>query len=217
MGSEMCIRDRYRKAAEQGIARAQLTLGIMFEKGQGVDQCDATALKWFLKAAEQGLADAQFNLGAMYANGQGVGQGDATAVKWYRKAAVQGHAKAHCGLAGMYARGLGGCPQDFAKALTLLRTAQAQGSEEASALIERVLRMQREQQAATITPTPPSPTIPIGARVELRGLQAKPKLNGRRGVVVKFVTNSSGRYHVQLDERGESFTLKAENLLIVIS
>ena len=82
----------------------------------------------------------------------------------------------------MYARGLGGCPQDFAKALKLLRTAQAQGSEEASALIERVLRMQREQQAATIPPPPPSPSIiPIGTRVELRGLQAKPELTGRRG------------------------------------
>ena len=58
---------------------------------------------------------------------------------------------------------------------------------------------------------PPSSSIPIGARVELRGLQAKPELNGRRGVVVKFVS-SSGRHRVQLDEGGEAFSLKAENL-----
>ena len=150
----------------------------------------------------------------MYDQGQGVDQSDAMAVKWYRKAADQGCANAYCSLAGMYAEGSGGCPQDFAKALELLRTAQAQGVERATALIEHVLHMQREQQAAA-TPSPPPPTIPISARVELRGLQAKPELNGRRGVVVKFV-GSSGRYRVQLDgEGGEAFGLKAGNLSIL--
>ena len=145
-------------------------------------------------------------------------QSDATAAKWFRKAAEQGYAAAHYGLAVMYAHGRGGLPQDFAKALDLLRTAQAQGAEQATPIIEHVLQMQREQQAATPPlPPPPSPlpSIPIGARVELRGLQAKPGLNGWRGVVVKFI-GSSGRYRVQLDEGeawgGEEFSLKAENM-----
>ena len=50
--------------------------------------------------------------------------------------------------------------------------------------------------------------------MELRGLQAKPELNGRRGVVVKFV-DSSGRYRVQLDEGDEAFSLKAGSLFVV--
>ena len=52
--------------------------------------------------------------------------------------------------------------------------------------------------------------------MELRGLQAKPELNGRRGVVVKFI-GSSGRCRVQLDEGhglGE-FSLKAENMTLL--
>ena len=68
--------------------------------------------------------------------------------------------------------------------------------------------------------SPPSSTslstlISKGTRVELRGLQAKPELNGRRGVVVKFVS-SSRRCRVELDEDGEAFSLKAENLLVIM-
>ena len=118
----------------------------------------------------------------------------------------------------MYAEGLGGLPQDFAIALKLLRTAQAQGTELATQMIEDVQRMQREQQAAATPPLSPLPAIPIGVCVELRGLQAKPELNGRRGVVVKFVSSSSGRYRVQLDGKGDGeFSLKAGNLFVVIN
>ena len=135
----------------------------------------------------------------MYEHGQGVGQSHATAVKWYRKAAEQEYAQACSGLAVMYAEGLGGLSQDFAEALKLLHTAKAQGLERATALIGHTLELQRKQQAAI--PPPSSPPIPIGARVELRGLQAKPELNGRRGVAVEFV-GLSGRYRVQLDGEG---------------
>ena len=40
--------------AEQGHASAQYNLGIMYEKGQGVPQDYAEAVKLFRKAAEQG-------------------------------------------------------------------------------------------------------------------------------------------------------------------
>ena len=79
-------------------------------------------------------------------------------------------------------------------------------------LLPLLRQEQQEHAAAASAGSPPPSAIPIGARVELRGLQAKPELNGRRGVVVKFVS-SSGRYRVQLDgEGGEAFSLKAENL-----
>ena len=39
----------YRKAAEQGTARAQNNIGNMYDKGQGVAQDDAQAAEWFLK------------------------------------------------------------------------------------------------------------------------------------------------------------------------
>merc|ERR1711965_756061 len=109
-------------------------------------------------------------------------------------------------------------PQNFSEALRWGRKAEAAGDPKAPRLIQMVLCDQQKQQAAAAgdsetIPSPPSPAaITIGTRVELRGLQAKPELNGRRGVVVKFV-GSSGRYRVELDDGGEQFSLKAESLL----
>ncbi len=63
----------WRPLAEQGNANAQFFLGVMYDKGRGVPQDDAEAVKWYRKAAEQGVAEAQYNLGLMYDDGQGVG------------------------------------------------------------------------------------------------------------------------------------------------
>ena len=84
----------YRKAADQGNAKAQLNLGFMYANGKGVAEDDAEAVKWYRKAADQGDADAQLNLGVIYDNGKGVAEDDAEAKKWYRKAAGQGLAVA---------------------------------------------------------------------------------------------------------------------------
>ena len=78
--------------AEQGDARAQYNLGLMYYNGYGVLQDYKTAVKWYRLAAEQGDADAQSNLGVMYEKGRGVPQDDKTAVKWYTRAAEQGDA-----------------------------------------------------------------------------------------------------------------------------
>ncbi len=64
----------FRPLARQGNAAAQVILGIMYGKGQGVTQDYAEALKWYRMAAVQGYAAAQNNLGLMYRNGQGVTQ-----------------------------------------------------------------------------------------------------------------------------------------------
>ena len=84
----------YRKAAEQGDAKAQFILGGCYANGIGVTKDLAEAVKWWRKAAEQGDAKAQFMLGACYANGIGVTKDFAEAVKWYRKVTQQGHQKA---------------------------------------------------------------------------------------------------------------------------
>ncbi len=83
-----------RKAAEQGYAKAQYNLGGMYDKGQGVPQDDAEAVKWYRKAAEQG---------------------DAEAGRWWRKAAEQGDATAQLSLGLMYGMGQG-VPQDYVQA-----------------------------------------------------------------------------------------------------
>ena len=61
-----------KKAAEQGDAEAQLSLGSRYAYGVGVPADHAEAVRWYRKAAEQGDGDAQFNLGKMYYEGRGV-------------------------------------------------------------------------------------------------------------------------------------------------
>ena len=84
----------FRKAAEQGNAKAQYILGVSLVNGQGVEQDEVEALKWIRKAAEQGISKAQYVLGACYQNGIVADKNITEAVKWYRKAAAQGHEKA---------------------------------------------------------------------------------------------------------------------------
>jgi TPR repeat protein len=84
----------WRKAAEQGYAHAQTSLGAMYAEGKGVPQDYAAALSWFRKAAEQGYAHAQHNLGFMYVNGQGLPQDYVTAHMWFNLAAAGGYKNA---------------------------------------------------------------------------------------------------------------------------
>jgi hypothetical protein len=72
----------FTKAAEQGNAQAQCSLGVMYVHGQGVTQDDTEAFKWFTKAAEQGEAGAQANLGLMYAHGRGVARDYKEVLMW---------------------------------------------------------------------------------------------------------------------------------------
>ena len=89
----------YRRAAEQGHAKAQMRLGGLHHVGLGVPHDWTLAAKWYRRAAEQGLARAQFLLGGMYQEGErpglkGVPQDYAEAAKWYRRAAERGDADA---------------------------------------------------------------------------------------------------------------------------
>ncbi len=77
--------------ALQGFAQAQILLGTMYAKGQGVPQDYKTAIKWYKLAAEQGYADAQSNLASIYAEGQGVPQDYVRAHMWWNIAAGQGY------------------------------------------------------------------------------------------------------------------------------
>ena len=86
---QMCAVRWYRLAAEQGHARAQNNLGIMYDTGEGVPQDDVEAARWYRLAADQGVAVAQGNLGSMYHNGRGVPQDYVAAHMWSNLAAAQ--------------------------------------------------------------------------------------------------------------------------------
>ncbi|HHF0415091.1 TPA: tetratricopeptide repeat protein [Haemophilus influenzae] len=97
-GSEATTRGDYQTVfklwlplAEQGNALAQMMLGLMYAKGQGVKQDDVEAVKWYRKAAEQGYADAQAMLGFLYLLGQGVQVNKSLAEEWLGKACDNGN------------------------------------------------------------------------------------------------------------------------------
>ena len=56
----------FRRSAEQGDARGQNNLGVMYDTGQGLREDDEEAVRWYRRAAEQGNPRAQYNLGLMY-------------------------------------------------------------------------------------------------------------------------------------------------------
>jgi hypothetical protein len=59
----------YQKAAVQGQAAAQFSLGCMYEDGSGVPQDIRKAIEWYQKAVDQGQEDAQKALEDMHARG----------------------------------------------------------------------------------------------------------------------------------------------------
>jgi TPR repeat protein len=73
----------WRPLANQGVARAQYFLGVMYDRGQGVPQDYAEALKWYRLAADQGVVSAQTTLGIMYRTGRGVPQDYAEALNGF--------------------------------------------------------------------------------------------------------------------------------------
>ena len=92
--------------AEQGNARSQTALGVMFSNGQGVSKDEQQAVIWYLRAAEQGDAAGQFNLASKYYYGLGVFKDEQQALSWYRKSASKGYSAAEFSLGVIYAEGL---------------------------------------------------------------------------------------------------------------
>lgn len=73
---------------------AQYQVGVMYERGIGVDQNQTEAALWYEKSAWQGYIDAQYNLALMNASGRGVEKNLDRAMIWLAKAARQGDKEA---------------------------------------------------------------------------------------------------------------------------
>ena len=116
-----------RSLAEQGDAKAQLELGSMYAKGQGVPVDTQEAMKWYHKAAEQGHVLAQYNLADIYLNGRGVPRNTQEGMKWIRKAAGQGFPLAQLSLGWLYLNG-SEIPKDLVRAYVWFNIAAAPGN-----------------------------------------------------------------------------------------
>lgn len=82
------------KAAVQGYAPAEYTMGVACQYGDAEGGLEAAA-GWFELAAQAGVASAQYELGVAYINGDGVAAGQVVrGARWLLLAAGQGHADA---------------------------------------------------------------------------------------------------------------------------
>jgi TPR repeat protein len=97
----------FERAAAQGYAPAQNSLGCLYQHALGVPRDYERACELYQKAADQGNARAQNNLGYMYLKGFGVERSLATAFKLYKKAARQGDAAGQYNLGSMYMHAMG--------------------------------------------------------------------------------------------------------------
>jgi hypothetical protein len=80
----------FERAAKLGHIEAMVELGLCYELGCGVEQCDDQALDWYTKAANLGHATAKFSVGEIFEEARGVPQSDEEACIWYYRAALVG-------------------------------------------------------------------------------------------------------------------------------
>ena len=73
--------------ADQGNAKAQTLLGLMYAEGSGVAQSYAEAMRWYRRAADQGDYNAQMFIGFLYRDGNGVPQDYVQSYLWLNLAA----------------------------------------------------------------------------------------------------------------------------------
>ena len=114
--------------AKKGFAKAQYSLGVMYEKGKGVNKDSEKAKKWFQFSADQGLAKAQEKINPKHEDNPKTLAGNhinlntvslkngldalsnknyATAHKIFFKLAEQGDVEAQFNLGLMYGKGRG--------------------------------------------------------------------------------------------------------------
>ena len=124
----------YRKAAEQGDAKAQYRLGHLYEGkiSGGLAANHSESIFWYQKAAEQGYFFAQDKLGNIYEERQDYSK----ALFWYLKASERGPSPKFS-LGRMYENGYG-VKQDYSEAVSWYRKAAEQGDTNAQGSLGRL-------------------------------------------------------------------------------
>jgi uncharacterized protein len=80
----------FQLAANEGLSKAQVSLGFFYSRGLGVDKDFDQAAHWFGLAAAQGNPDGEYDLAMCYLDGEGVEQDLTLARKWFSSALKHG-------------------------------------------------------------------------------------------------------------------------------
>ena len=164
----------HKKAAQQRYTHAEVGLGKMYERGEGIEKDQKKALNLYTLAAKKGfssdynrlmglkntskdpplfwkilasfgLSDAKINIGTIYFTGDGVPQHYNKALNWYKQAAIDGNEDAQEILGGMHEYGLG-VKKDFVYASMWYNLARIGGSSNAARKLENLtMQITKEQ------------------------------------------------------------------------
>lgn len=127
----------YDVLAQDGDARAQYRLGMMYEQGLGTDPDTKIAANWYAQAAEQESPEGLAALSALHLKGAGVIQNFKESIRLNQQAAALGYAPAQYGLGVAYANGVGTF-RDPVKAHMWFNIASASGYPNAMQSRERI-------------------------------------------------------------------------------
>ena len=121
----------YSECANAGNAQAMNALGILLQRGWGVEKDEAASVEWFLKSAEAGYERANVNLAQVYAKGLGTEQDFEKAVSYVEKMQTTQPKWANFTLGYYHYKGLG-VEQNYEKAVEFFQQASENGSENAN-------------------------------------------------------------------------------------
>ncbi len=127
-------------AAKAGDSRAQLTVGYLYDTGQGVDRSRTHAMTWYRKAVRSQEAAAANNIGTIYRDEGRL----RLAIRWFEKAATLGDGDALLEMAALYAGPL----EEPARARKLLARVRSskRATADSKALAERLLHTLEQRQ-----------------------------------------------------------------------
>ncbi|PLB35291.1 ubiquitin ligase complex subunit HRD3 [Aspergillus candidus] len=96
------INPNHPSGVEKLSSKAAGFIGLMYLRGEGVEQSFATALTWFKRGLANGDAICQHHIGLMYLNGYGVPQDAYRAASYFKSAADQDIAAAETQLGALF-------------------------------------------------------------------------------------------------------------------
>jgi TPR repeat protein len=128
--------------AKKANAEAEFQLGIMYSRGQGVEQDSKKAFEWWSKAASRGHAQAQEALAESYAWGVGVKQDWPKAVQWAKKSADKGNSNGQYLMGVWHENGQGGLKASAVDAYMWYSIAAA-GETSFPAVVEAAARIEK--------------------------------------------------------------------------
>ena len=114
-------------AADVGLGTAQYLLGMLYERGDGVEADLPKAAELYREGAEKQVRSSMTRYGLALLNGRGVEADPVMAESWLRRAALLGDAEAAATVGQIYARGDRDLPPNMTEAAVWLRRAAEAG------------------------------------------------------------------------------------------